>query len=106
MEDNTARFESVVENRLEQTKQVMLVKGKEYRRNNNAYHNFDRAAAMKGETRERALLGMASKHFVSVLDIIDDLDKGIVPTQAMIDEKFGDAINYLILLEGALKERL
>lgn len=106
LEDNTQRFEQVVEHRLQQTKEVMLVKGKEYRRNGNVYHNFDRAAAMLGQTRERALIGMAVKHFVSLLDIVDDLDEGKIPTQAMLDEKCGDAVNYLLLLEGAIKERL
>lgn len=103
---NTARFEEVVENRLGKIREIMLIKGKEYRRGGNVYHNFDRAAAMNNQTREKALWGMASKHIVSILDIVDDLDSGKVPSQEMIEEKFTDAMNYLLLLEGALKERL
>lgn len=103
---NDKRFEQVVESRLQKVKDVMLVKGKEYRRNGNVYHNFDRAAAMLSQTRERALIGMAAKHIVSLLDIVDDLDNGKVPSAAMLDEKCGDAVNYILLLEGAIKERM
>lgn len=104
--DNTKRFEEVVENRLQQVKETMLVKGREYRRDGNVYHNFDRAAAMLGQTREQALIGMAAKHLVSLLDLSDDVAKGKIPSLEMINEKCGDAINYLLLLEGALKERI
>ena len=38
------------------------------------------------------------------MDIVDNLGIGELPTAALIDEKIGDAINYLILLEAMLKE--
>jgi len=45
---------------------------------------------------------MMVKHLVSVFDLIE----GRIPTsQEMIDEKIGDMINYLILLEAVLKEK-
>lgn len=105
MDNSINQFDKVVEERLESVRQVMLVKGKEYRRKGNAYHNFDRAGAMLGCSRERGLIGMAAKHFVSVLDIVDDVEKGKLPSLETINEKIGDAVNYLILLEGALKDR-
>lgn len=45
---------------------------------------------------------MMMKHLVSVLDLIE----GSLPaTEHMINEKIGDAINYLILCEAVLKEK-
>ena len=41
-------FEEVVENTLLKIKELLIVKGREYRRNNNVYHNFDQGAKIKG----------------------------------------------------------
>jgi hypothetical protein len=51
----------------------------------------------------QSLLGMLSKHLVSVLDLISNRTP---PTKHLIDEKIGDTINYLILLEAVLIENL
>lgn len=49
---------------------------------------------------------MLVKHWVSIEDVvIDERLSSAPPDHAMIDEKIGDAINYLILLEAVLKER-
>jgi hypothetical protein len=44
------------------------------------------------------------KHLVSVLDIVDDHAKGDKRRIGLVDEKLGDAVNYLVLLEALLKE--
>jgi hypothetical protein len=36
--------------------------------------------------------------------ISDKESDDIIPSKAMVEEKFGDAINYLILMEGMFKE--
>ena len=48
---------------------------------------------------------MASKHFVSLTDLINDLESGVDHPMTLWEEKIGDAENYLLLLEGLLKER-
>jgi hypothetical protein len=45
------------------------------------------------------------KHIVSVLTLIDDLDKGVSPSKETLNAKFTDNINYLLLLEGLIAER-
>ncbi|HSH25907.1 MAG TPA: hypothetical protein VLA13_10280 [Massilibacterium sp.] len=45
---------------------------------------------------------MATKHLVSVIDMVESNE---VHDPEYIDEKIGDMINYLILLEGILKEQ-
>ena len=43
-------FDTDIEATLVQIKELLLVKGKEYRRNNNPYHNFERGAEIKNKT--------------------------------------------------------
>lgn len=96
-------FNEVLERRLELTKEVLASKGKEYSGGgDNRFHNFDRAAQMLGTTPEKALLGMLAKHFISFFDLMEKPEEA---TDSLIDEKIGDAINYLILAEGMLKRR-
>ena len=103
---NAEQFEKILDRRLELTKQVIAKKRKEYAGDDgDRLHNFNRAAAMLGVSREKALVGMWTKHIVSILDIVDGLSPVNMPTVEMVEEKIGDAINYLILLEAMLKER-
>lgn len=55
-------------------------------------------------TPEKALLGMWIKHVISIADCINDDDDRQDVKISMWDEKIGDAINYLILLEALIKE--
>jgi hypothetical protein len=99
-------FYELVERRLELIKATLIRKGNEYSKDANKLHNFDTAARISGQSRERALDGMLLKHYVSYKDIIDNLDKGILPTREYIDEKFGDIVNYFILSEACLVDRI
>lgn len=100
-----SEFNKVVEERIEKIRKVLADKGAEYATNDDRYHNFRIAARMLGTTPEKALKGMMVKHEVSVMDLIELAEKSPEKlTAALIDEKIGDNINYLILLEGMLKE--
>lgn len=105
---NQEQFDKILERRIELIKAVLSKKRAEYAGNGgDRLHNFKRAAAMLDCTPERALIGMATKHFVSILDMVDQVEfnPSQFPSIAMIEEKLGDAINYYILLEAMLKER-
>ena len=98
------QFDQIRERRIELIRYVLNSKKEEYAKGDtNRYHNFDRASRILEVSPPRALIGMFVKHLVSVLDIVDNYDKGNFPTEELVDEKIGDAINYLILLEGLLK---
>ena len=99
-------FDKIVDARLEKIKNVLQVKAKEYRRNDNAMHNFDKAAIIGNITREKALWGFALKHYVSFMDMLDDMEKGELPKESLVDEKIGDLINYLILCEASIKDQI
>lgn len=100
---NQVSFDQVVENRIEQIRSVLHKKAKEYASTTDRFHNFRVAARKMNSTPEVALQGMMAKHEVAVLDMINDPGKATI---RLIEEKIGDNINYLILLEGLLKERI
>lgn len=100
------QFDTLVDTRCMQIKRTLIEKGKEYRRNNDPLHNFRIAAKVQNTTEEKALWGFAAKHYVSFLDIINDIEQGNLPTMEVVDEKIGDLINYLILCEASIKEKI
>jgi hypothetical protein len=99
-------FDEVLESRLRAIRLSLLIKGKEYRRNNDPLHNFNRGAKLSGQSREKVLWGFALKHHVSFLDMLDDMDNGKLPKEETVNEKIGDLINYLILCEASIKGKI
>jgi uncharacterized protein YaiL (DUF2058 family) len=99
-------FEKVINDTLAEVKELLIAKGKEYRRNDNVYHNFDQGAKIKGITPEKVLDGFLLKHEVSIADMTDDLDKGILPTKEKVEEKFNDNIIYLLIKKAMILNRL
>lgn len=100
------QFDDLVKARCSKIGSTLVEKGKEYRRNNDPLHNFRVAAKVQNTTEEKALWGFAVKHYVSFLDILNDIEKGFLPKEEVIDEKIGDLINYLILCEASIKEKI
>lgn len=102
---NTQQFDDIVKQRCDKIINTLSVKAKEYVRGDDRLHNFNRGAEISGITRERVLHGFMLKHFISYLDMLDDIDKGNIPSNEHIDEKVGDIINYFLLLEASIKDR-
>lgn len=101
------KIEDLIEHRIHNIREVLLAKAKEYATENNRFHNFDTAASILNITPEQALQGMMVKHIVSVFDLIEWTDTNTnMLIEQTIDEKIGDTINYLILLEGLLLRRI
>lgn len=100
-------FRNVLFNRISEMQRVLGDKEKEYALEGDRYHNFKVAGLILNQSPEKALVGMWAKHLVSVLDIVNSIDRGeFTASSRLIDEKIGDAINYLVLLEGMLMNRL
>lgn len=100
------RFDEVVDIFLNSIRETLIVKGKEYRRNNNPFHNFDIGAQRSGLIREKVLDGFLLKHEISIADITNDLEKGILPKISTLDEKFGDNVIYLILKMASIIDKI
>ncbi len=105
---NNERFNEIVESRIKKIRKILKAKGEEYSSEDNRLHNFE-VAARKGDcSPEKALQGMDMKHVVSIQDIIDKCELYDNPELKLkhIEEKIGDHINYMILLEAILNERI
>ncbi|SRR5258706_429092 len=98
------KFNEILEARLAEIRQRLGSKASEYSRNEDRLSNFKKAAHLMGCSMERAMLGTWSKHVVSITDFILDVEKGITHSDTAWNEKIGDTINYLILLEAIIKE--
>lgn len=99
-----AKFLKEVFNIIENT---LGVKASEYSRGGDKLYNFKRAGEIRRETPEMALFNMYIKHFTSIQDIVEGLEKdGTLPDMKIIEEKLKDSINYHILLWALIKERV
>ena len=97
----------LIDSRFGKTRTTLGSKAEEYASEDNRLHNFDVAARILDVTPEQALQGMMLKHIVSMLDLVEWA--GTKPekiTSQLVDEKIGDTINYLILLEALLLRRI
>lgn len=103
---NHADFKRVLESRITKIREVLDKKAGEYAREGDRLSNFKRAAAFLQCSPEYANLGANSKHLTSIADMVDDIEKGKMWPVAVWEEKLGDAINYLILMEAQVKERI
>ena len=101
-----AEFDSVVSKTLIDIRDLLITKGKEYRRNGNVYHNFEQAAAMTGMSREKVLDGFLLKHEISINDMTNDLESGILPTREKVEEKFNDNLIYLLIKKAMILDRI
>lgn len=84
---------------------TLISKGNEYSNEENKLHNFDKAAKMSNQTREEALMGFLLKHQVSIDDIVNNLENKL-PSVEILEEKITDILNYYILLEACIKDRM
>jgi len=105
---NTNDFVKHVRERMARSMSVLDSKRKEYVYNDNPFQNFEEGVGMSVvNTREAVAYGYAVKHLQSIKGIIENFEvEGETPSKEVIMEKFGDAINYLIILEQMLLEHL
>lgn len=97
-------FNELVQERCNAIKKTLANKAFEYATSKARFHNFEVAARKRNTTPEEALMGMKVKHDVSVDDLVEWAKNSPEKlNDHIIDEKIGDSINYLVLLEGLLK---
>ena len=99
---NFKDFERVTEERIGDCRGTLGCKGGEYATDRDRLHNFKVAAALLGVPAKQALWGMAAKHIVSISDMCMSPEN--FPLD-LWDEKIGDAICYLLLLNAVVKEK-
>ena len=98
---NTPEFSKVVEGQLDRIKNVLIRKAAEYNLDEDRLSVFKHAAALSEETSEQALYGFMLKHIISVTDMINSKESY---SEELWNEKITDICNYLILLQGLLRD--
>jgi hypothetical protein len=86
-----------ISNTLEQLKELLVVKSKEYVKSSDPLHNFSVGATITGQCPARVLDGFLLKHYVSYRDMLTDIEAGRVVPEAKIHEKFNDILVYFLL---------
>lgn len=101
-----ADFENVLQRRLRLIQEILAAKGMEYASGEvDRLQAFKIGAALIDATPEMVCIGYLTKHLVSILDLVRDKASGFLDRLHLVDEKIGDAINYLILLEALFVEK-
>jgi hypothetical protein len=98
-------FNAILARRLKLTETVLGTKARDYATAADRLHNFKASAAVTRETPAQVCVGFFVKHLTSVLDMVGAQANGVHVPPELIDEKLGDALNYLILLEAILLEK-
>jgi len=94
----TKEFDKVVEAELDYVKSLLCSKGAEYNLvDDDRFQVFKHAAALQQNTPKQALLGMLTKHIISIVDMINSDEKY---TKERWTEKITDYLNYGLLLLG------
>jgi hypothetical protein len=93
----------IVEQRCGLIKSILIEKATQYARGDRL-SNFKKIAAFRSKEPEEALMGLVVKHIVALDDFIQDLPERNMPIEQW-QEKIGDIINYMILLEAMVSER-
>lgn len=104
---NNIDFNCILDYRINQMRETLQKKADEYSSDEDRLHNFKLAGKVKSETPQKAAWGMATKHLVSIIDMIEEFEQkpNYIPPRELVNEKFGDMINYLVLIEALIEER-
>ena len=82
---------------IERLKTLLLIKGKEYRRNNDPYHNFNEGAKLMNVHPMTVLNFFRLKHVISIADLQKDFEQGKEVSEAQINEKYDDILVYTLI---------
>jgi len=95
-------FDKLVEHRMEVCKETLGLKAKHYATVGDRLHNFKDGAFINNCTPEQYALSLVTKHIVAIKDAILS---GKLMSEEFAEEKIGDIINYMLLIEALNTER-
>lgn len=94
-------FNKVVESQLARIQSVLVKKENEYSLGTDRFSVFKHGAGITEETPEQVLYGFMLKHIISVTDMVNSK---ATYSEELWNEKITDICNYLILLQGLLRD--
>ena len=98
--------QDVVQRRIKLIQDVLQSKNEEYAGQEDVFKAFTESLPLSfHDTKQAVAWEFMVKHLQSIKMIIETRSKsGKIPDEKVLEEKIGDAINYLILIEGMFKE--
>lgn len=99
-------FDMEVQSTLQKIQHLLLVKGVEYRRNSDPFHNFNVGSQISGEIPEKVLQGFLLKHLVSYQDMLNDIEQNKLPKIELVEEKMNDIITYFVIQKAQIINRI
>ena len=100
------KFEILLNKVFDRTRNVLTKKSKEYATDEDVFQSFKNGTGFSFHNEaEKVAYEYLCKHLESIQTMLSDLNNN-PPDEEYINEKIGDAINYLIIIEGLLKERI
>ena len=102
------QFDTAITAQMQYCIDLLMAKGVEYAHRTaglpekDRLAHFKKAAALLGQSQEQALMGMLSKHLVSLSDMC--FDEFLYYPKEVWQEKITDSINYLLILRAMLEE--
>ena len=90
--ENPEAFETIVRLRT-----LLLIKGEEYRRNNDPYHNFNEGAKLMNVRPMMVLNFFRLKHVISIADLQRDFEDKKHVSAHQINEKYDDVLVYTLI---------
>jgi len=100
---NYRDFHSVLERRIAQLRDTLESKSAQYSSGKDKLHNFYKAASFRNRTPADVLMGMVIKHITALDDFVQSSNP--VPFEQW-DEKIGDIIAYMVLLDAIVSESI
>ena len=98
------KFNILVEDVLQQCKKVMCAKSKDYSETDDKLANAKLQARIDCITPIEAFRGNDLKHRASIIQGLDDIQKGKIRSKKWWYEKFIDHINYQLLIIALIEE--
>jgi len=78
-------------------KELLIVKGKEYRRNSDPYHNFNEGAKLMNVRAMTVLNFFRLKHLISIADLLKDFEQDKAVSVEQVNEKYDDILVYTLI---------
>jgi len=94
-------FELELESAFNRARRTLVSKAKHYASDTDRLSNFKAAAGAQSINPLQALVGMMSKHYISVCDMSKDPLKYSI---SQWNEKLGDLRNYVFLAEALIRD--
>ena len=90
--ENPEAFETIV-----RLMTLLLIKGEEYRRNDDPYHNFNEGAKLMNVHPMTVLNFFRLKHVISIADLQKDFEDNKHVSAHQINEKYDDILVYTLI---------